>query len=518
LSECEVSIALWSTMTESHATLTILQWNILLDSDAPGCIDAQKRQYAEPEHLSWNYRCEKIAMRIQEYCADVLLLEELSASMFTDLCKKLPDFNGWHASELVKPFGEDVDPKVVESMEVGLFTHAQHVKVDGQPRCIPLYAGYDGDDKALLLYPPSFQAAPSSSYVVVSAALQHCSQPNAKIVVGATHLRWEFGTMPAAAAKPMQAEAAANAIIQHAHEVGAESWILAGDFNSPPESDAYHLLTHGSLAKSHPLHPSAAIHRDLVLQDGVSMQSVFALVNGSEPLFTRKKNKQTDQYCLDYIFIGGTLLCNTAAYSTSPLPYQGDGSDLPQLPCAAWPSDHLPLVVNICPPAKLFNEMCASGDSESVQIAFSANPNLAIKCDPVTHWTGLHAATKAGHAQIVHLCLEKKADVAACTHHESTALHIAACNARTEIARILVESGCPLEAVDNKKNTALLRSAQHGSTGVADVLIAAGADVNVQNVDGQSVADRAEAGGHQAVLERVSQDSRKRIRTVAQVF
>ena len=74
-----------------------------------------------------------------------------------------------------------------------------------------------------------------------------------------------------------------------------------------------------------------------------------AAVTGAEPRFTRKKTGVGSQYCLDYIFTAGALRSVAVGFGPGPPPFapEGDGADLPFLPCEAWPSDHLPLVADL---------------------------------------------------------------------------------------------------------------------------------------------------------------------------
>lgn len=141
-----------------------------------------------------------------------------------------------------------------------------------------------------------------------------------------------------------------------------------------------------------------------------------------------------------------------------------------------------------------------AGDASAVRAELAARPETVRVADETTRWTCLHVATKANACAIVELLLDAGADVAATTHHDSTALHIAACNGLDEIATLLILRGCPLEARDNKGNTALVRAGQHGHAGVASRLLDARADVGARNAEGQSAVDRAQEGGHDAVL------------------
>ena len=115
-------------------TLTVMQWNVLLDLDAPGCIDAVMRAYAPAEILEWRYRCEAIASRVRA-CADVAFLEEVSPAMFQDLRRVLhAEFDAWHASQV------DAGGPTPEELDGAVFVRRRTVEVLGGPRCRRLHA------------------------------------------------------------------------------------------------------------------------------------------------------------------------------------------------------------------------------------------------------------------------------------------------------------------------------------------------------------------------------------------
>ena len=156
--------------------------------------------------------------------------------------------------------------------------------------------------------------------------------------------------------------------------------------------------------------------------------------------------------------------------------------------------------------------ICAAGDEAKVLEAMSSlgHGSFARWRHPETQWTGLHAASKAGHHHIVEMLLKFGADPSATTHHRSTALHIAACQGHKPVAEVLVRqvhwpsTYCYfLDERDNKGNTALHRAAQHGKTGVGRMLINAGSDLYAENDAGQTPIARAregDTGGHIALL------------------
>ena len=169
--------------------------------------------------------------------------------------------------------------------------------------------------------------------------------------------------------------------------------------------------------------------------------------------------------------------------------------------------------------AEFINKFLAAvkaGDIDTVRLSLNEDAELVDLEDHETLWSPLHHAVKGGHLSVARELLKKNADVAAVTQHDSTLLHVAACNAgalatpelRTNIERIvtlLIDRGCPLHALDNKRNTALHRAAQHGSFGILRTLVLVAGDNGSKNAEGQTVMDRAVAGGHQQCVDFLEQ-------------
>jgi hypothetical protein len=325
-------------------TLRLMQFNILFDLPNPGCIDESVRGYALADELAWPNRCKAIAQRLESSC-DVAFLEECGPSMFEDIKALLPDFDGFHASALVE--------KVVhpDGEEIAMFVRRSTVELLEEPRCRRLVecsiAKANPLRLALIMEKEQPGDSPPEAYAVVSAAVRRRGWgSDQRLVVGGTHLRWEFGSMPAAKGKPVQAICAAHLLLEHAMDVGTSNVALAGDFNSWPTHGAVLALTQG-LPPGHAEHPGSDAG-DLSLT--TPLRSAYAAAHANrEPRFTRKKNSLDSQYCLDYVFVGEHVRVAGAGFGAGPPPFapEGDGSDLPYLPCAAWPSDHLPLVVEL---------------------------------------------------------------------------------------------------------------------------------------------------------------------------
>jgi hypothetical protein len=275
---------------------------------------------------------------IKESAADIVLLEECSAVMFQELKEEfhLPDFGAWHASE----FNADLNLDRSE-LDIAMLVNLSKLEVIGPPKCQRLHELCSGSDLEIVLLPEQPGDFKPTSYVLLSAAIRRRDWADC-VVVGGTHLRWEYGDMPAAGAKEAQARAAARGLLSHASDAGAAGWALCGDFNSGPSDPAYRSLTSGSW--------QAAGLGGRPAGDA-AFTSAFRAVNNAEPLFTRKKDTPGSQFCLDYVLLGGRLAAAAASLGpeAGPPPYDpaGDGADLPCLPCAEWPSDHLPLVVTL---------------------------------------------------------------------------------------------------------------------------------------------------------------------------
>jgi mRNA deadenylase 3'-5' endonuclease subunit Ccr4 len=135
-----------------------------------------------------------------------------------------------------------------------------------------------------------------------------------------------------------------------------EGVVVGVDLNSVPgTSGAYEVLMgSGVVDTTHPDHPvnirsNAVNHRlSRVLEShvprlelGSPFRSAVKEVFGNDPLYTNYT--ETFKGCLDYIMLGGKL----KAVFSHPLPNDEELSRETALPNSLWPSDHLPLVVDL---------------------------------------------------------------------------------------------------------------------------------------------------------------------------
>ncbi|KAF7347047.1 hypothetical protein MVEN_01458500 [Mycena venus] len=92
--------------------------------------------------------------------------------------------------------------------------------------------------------------------------------------------------------------------------------------------------------------------------------------------------------------------------------------------------------------------------------------------------SALHAATLAGHEDIVHLLLDAGVDVNSSSGEYGSALHAASYGGHTAIVRLILEQGAEINASRNDYGTALEAACFAGHTNVVQLLLDAGADVN----------------------------------------
>ena len=93
----------------------------------------------------------------------------------------------------------------------------------------------------------------------------------------------------------------------------------------------------------------------------------------------------------------------------------------------------------------LFIEACGKGDLDVVGRLLANDPELARRSNPVARyqgWTGLHAAAKGGHVDVVRLLVERGADPNAREAGDNTyPLHWAAAGAHLATVRALLDAG-----------------------------------------------------------------------------
>ena len=171
-----------------------------------------------------------------------------------------------------------------------------------------------------------------------------------EFVVCSSHLFWDPKYPDI---KLLQSYALAKCVIEFA----CDSPVVVGaDLNSVPESSAVYelLMGSGSVSTSHAHHPATLRSKGTgplmnatgpfpvpALSIGDPFMSAMKHINGREPEFTN----YTDQFkgCLDYVLLRGGI----RAVAAEPMPAESELAAETALPNFKYPSDHLPIVVDI---------------------------------------------------------------------------------------------------------------------------------------------------------------------------
>ena len=82
-----------------------------------------------------------------------------------------------------------------------------------------------------------------------------------------------------------------------------------------------------------------------------------------------------------------------------------------------------------------------------------------------------------------------------------TALHMAAAAGKLELIKVLLERGASVDTLDKQQFTPLMFAAAGGHLKLAQVLVDAGADIVLEQADGKTARDLADAKEHDEVIE-----------------
>jgi ankyrin repeat protein len=94
--------------------------------------------------------------------------------------------------------------------------------------------------------------------------------------------------------------------------------------------------------------------------------------------------------------------------------------------------------------------------------------------------TPLIAAAGAGHAEIVNLLLDSKADPNLASEGDGSPLIAAAAKGHLEIVRLLLDRGADIDRVVPGDENPLIQASGNGHLDVVRLLVSRGADVNVR--------------------------------------
>ena len=105
----------------------------------------------------------------------------------------------------------------------------------------------------------------------------------------------------------------------------------------------------------------------------------------------------------------------------------------------------------------------------------------------------LHAASDAGHTELVYLLLQHNADVDAelTSYFKWTSLHIASTLGHAKVAKLLLEHGANINALSTSNSTPLMWASEKGHLEVVRLLLSNGADVHIRDQGGHTAFLRA---------------------------
>jgi CCR4-NOT transcription complex subunit 6 len=131
----------------------------------------------------------------------------------------------------------------------------------------------------------------------------------------------------------------ANALLQALQEFLATrplimGTVICGDFNSPPDSAVYSLLSEGMVSPDHPeMSDPHGLLKETELCHNHHLASSYYEMMGHEAPLTNWMNEQ-ETLTLDYIFYDARVIRPTATLEVTNTGY---------MPSAQHPSDHLPI-------------------------------------------------------------------------------------------------------------------------------------------------------------------------------
>lgn len=150
-------------------------------------------------------------------------------------------------------------------------------------------------------------------------------------------------------------------------------------------------------------------------------------------------------------------------------------------------------------------QAAARGDLDSARAALAAGADIHVRTGE-ERGTALHAATAAGHMDVIAFLLEAHADVDARNVYGQTVLWKSAREGWIELARLFLARGADVEARDfDGEQTPLMQAVLMNRPALVAALLAAGADPRAIDAEELSAIDYAEysnAAEARAALDR----------------
>ncbi|XP_051874911.1 2',5'-phosphodiesterase 12 [Pristis pectinata] len=325
---------LFTQEAAAEALLRVVSYNILADVYAQTELSKTSLYpYCAQYALHADYRQNLIKKELSGYHADILCLQEVDKSVFTDSLSPAMDAFGYHGLFRIK-----------EKQHEGLATFFRASKYR-------LLSQHDVTFSEALASDPlhtdllqKVSANPNVKEKVLqrSTALQVCvlqslEDSSRKVCIGNTHLYWH----PKGGHIRLIQIAIA---FRHLHQIISEMYpntpiIFCGDFNSTPTSGLYDFVTRGSISTDHQDWSSNGEEE----QCRMSLTHSFKLISAcGEPTYTNYVGGF--QGCLDYIFMDVNMF---EVAQVIPFPTHEEITCHLALPSVSHPSDHIALVCDL---------------------------------------------------------------------------------------------------------------------------------------------------------------------------
>ncbi|KAK4855940.1 hypothetical protein QYF36_012527 [Acer negundo] len=308
---------------EGTTRFRLVSYNMLAQSD----IQLPYFSYTPPGCLDWMNRSKATLTLLRELRSDFLCLQELDAY---DFYKTKLETYGYYSVYIQRDGKEPDGCGIFYKHNVAELLIEDTIKYNDL-----LELCHDDDDLG-------------RDCVGIMGAFRLRGAPaNHVVIVANTHIFWDpwLSHVQFAQAKYLtQRLAEFKTLVSKKFGCVEPSMIVAGDFNSVPNSMVYQYLI-----SSHPDSKLWIENNEVVVEveyfkepAPMALGSVYAVANGREPKFTYCN--QEFEYTLDYIFFSPSRLITPI--SVLKLPDSTDSADvIGGLPNFYHPSDHLPLAI-----------------------------------------------------------------------------------------------------------------------------------------------------------------------------
>ncbi|XP_030633587.1 2',5'-phosphodiesterase 12 [Chanos chanos] len=325
---------MYTNKVTDDSTVRVVSYNILADIYAQTELSKTVLYpYCAPYALNFDYRQNLIKKELSGYNADIICLQEVDKTAFTD-----------SLSPALDAFDMDGVFRIKEKQHEGLATYFRKSKFKciGQYDIVLAEALKTDPLHGVVLEKLSTNPTLKDKVVDRSTALQvtvlqSLSDPSKTVCVGNTHLYWHPKGGNVRLVQMAVALRHLTRVVTEDHPGAA--LLFSGDFNSSPSSGVFQLLSQGAVSEGHSDWASNGPEElcQMELQNPLQMQSACG-----EPAYTNYVGGFHG--CLDYIFMEPRAF---QVEQVIPLPSHQEVTTYQALPSVSHPSDHIALVCDL---------------------------------------------------------------------------------------------------------------------------------------------------------------------------